>query len=71
MEELLWRRLTLIAMLGLIIARIIARIEPGPGLILRGPTQNFGQKLPFFFFAEKTSSGMWEICPKILGGYEY
>ena len=25
----------------------------------------------FFFFAEKASSGMWEICPKILGGYEY
>ena len=38
---------------------------------LRGPTQNFGQKLTDFFFAEKASSGMWEICPKILGGYAY
>ena len=39
--------------------------------VLRGPTQKFGQKLQFFLFAEKASSGMWEICPKILGGYEY
>ena len=38
--------------------------------ILKGPTQNFRQKLQFFF-AEKASLGMWEICPKILGGYEY
>ena len=32
---------------------------------LRGPIQKFGQKLQFFLFAEKASSGMWEICPKI------
>ena len=25
----------------------------------------------FFFFGEKVSSGIWEMCPKILGGYEY
>ena len=40
-------------------------------LCLRGPTQKFGQKLHFFLFAEKAPSGMWEICPKILGGYEF
>ena len=36
----------------------------------KGTDPNFGQKLQFFF-AGKASSGMWEICPKILGGYEY
>ena len=25
----------------------------------------------FFFMGEKVSSGIWETCPKILGGYEY
>ena len=42
--------------------------------ILRGPTPF----LPilviiiiFFFMGEKVSSGIWETCPKILGGYEY
>ena len=25
----------------------------------------------FFFFGEKVSSGIWETCPKILGGYVY
>ena len=25
----------------------------------------------FFFIGEKVSSGIWETCPKILGGYEY
>ena len=24
----------------------------------------------FFFFGEKLSSGIWETCPEILGGYE-
>ena len=25
----------------------------------------------FFFLGEKVSSGIWETCPKILGGYVY
>ena len=25
----------------------------------------------FFFMGEKLSSGIWETCPKILGGYDY
>ena len=25
----------------------------------------------FFFMSEKESSGIWETCAKILGGYEY
>ena len=24
-----------------------------------------------FFFSGKVSSGMWELCPKLLGGYDY
>ena len=43
-------------------------------LSLRGPTPfftNFGHNYHFFFLGEKVSSGIWETCPKILGGYEY
>ena len=25
----------------------------------------------FFFLGAKVSSGIWETCPKIFGGYEY
>ena len=33
---------------------------------------NFGHNYHFLFFLrEKVSSGIWETCPKILGGYEY
>ena len=34
---------------------------------------NIWQKLSMLllFFAEKVSSGMWEMCPNILGGYDY
>ena len=32
---------------------------------------NFGHNYHFLFFCEKVSSGIWETCPKILGGYEY
>ena len=42
-------------------------------VILRGPTTffftNFGHNN--LFFGEKVSSGIWETCPKILGGYVY
>ena len=37
----------------------------------KGTDPKFWSKIAIFFFAEKASSGMWEICPKILGGYEY
>ena len=39
--------------------------------ILRGPTQNSCQKLKIYIYVEKAFSGMGEMCPKILGGYEY
>ena len=32
-------------------------------------TPNLSQKLQKMIFAEKASSGMEEMCPKILGGY--
>ena len=38
---------------------------------LREPTPNFSQKLQKKKIVEKASSGMGEMCPKILGGYEY
>ena len=41
---------------------------------LRGPTPFFLPILVIiiiFFMGEKVSSGIWETCPKILGGYEY
>ena len=51
-------------------------------IMLRGPTPfedsrlkfpvNFGHNYHFLFFlGEKVSSGIWETCPKILGGYVY
>ena len=43
-------------------------------LELRGPTPfftNFDHKYHFLFLGEKVSSGIWETCPKILGGYVY
>ena len=42
-------------------------------VIFKGTDPKFWSKIAIFFFAEKASSGMWEIqiCPKILGGYEY
>ena len=43
-------------------------------VLLRGPTpflQILGIIIIFFFLGEKVSSGIWETCPKILGGYEY
>ena len=40
-------------------------------IVLRGPTQNFGQKLQKKNFVEKASLGMGEMHPKILGGYEH
>ena len=38
---------------------------------LRGWTQNLSKKLQQKKNVEKASSGMGEMCPKILGGYEY
>ena len=39
---------------------------------IKGTDPKFWSKIAIiFFFCEKASSGMWEICPKILGGYEY
>ena len=38
---------------------------------IKGTDHKFWSKIAIFFFAEKASSGMWEISPKILGGYEY
>ena len=42
---------------------------------LRGPTPffltNSGRNYHFLFLGEKVSSGIWETCLKILGGYEY
>ena len=41
--------------------------------ILRGPTlffTNFGHNY-HFFLGEKVSSGIWETCAKIIGGYVY
>ena len=32
---------------------------------------NFGHNYLFLFLGEKVSSGIWETCPKILGGYVY
>ena len=38
----------------------------------KGPTPNFSQKYQKKKKSiEKASSGMGEMCPKILGGYEY
>ena len=34
-------------------------------------TTNLSQKLQKKMFVEKAFSGMEEMCPKILGGYEY
>ena len=39
--------------------------------LLKGTDPKFWSKIAIFFLAEKASSGMWEICPKISGGYEY
>ena len=39
---------------------------------LKGSTPSFLAILvKIIFFADKVSSGMWAMCPKILGGYDF